>query len=127
MKQIKTFLYRKFPRYKLRCILRALKLKPVKWQKDYALGRSNILPPGRATGKTVAVMLRALMQDPSIVTVRHIISADPDYVRGDFVRWSYYRREYDRCQRICSEAGIPVPEVRSMTMQDNWRTKACQK
>lgn len=121
MKPIKTFLCRQFPRYKLRCILRALKLKPVKWQKDYALGRSDMLPPGRATGKTVAVMLRALMQDPSIVTVGHIIGADPDYVRSDYHRAAFYRIEYDRYQKICSKAGIPVPKV-DHTTRTRWET-----
>ena len=122
MKQIKTILCRLFPRYKLRCILRALKLKPVKWQKDYALGRSNTLPPGRATGKTVAVMLRALMQDPSIVTVGHIIAADPDYIPGNYNRSIWYSKEYERCQRRCSAAGIPVPKVRQET-RNRWETR----
>lgn len=121
MKLIKTFLCRKFPRYKLRCILRALKLKPVEWQKDYALGRSDFLPPGRATGKTVAVMLRALMQDPSIVYVGRIIEADPDYIRGEYHRSLFYVKEYSRYQKICSEAGIPVPKVRQET-RNRWET-----
>ena len=111
MKKIKSFLCRRFPRYKLRCILRALKLKPVKWQKDYALGRLNTLPTGRATGKTVAVMLRALMQNPSGVTLRRIIGADPDYDPSVYSRMKWYLSEYTRFQRICSKAGVPVPKV----------------
>lgn len=111
MKRLKTFLCRRFPRYKLRCILRALKLNPWKWQKDYALGRSNTLPHGRATGKTFAVMLKALMQDPSVENLGHIVVADPDYDLDNRGRCFLYFKQYCHYQKICSEAGIPVPEV----------------
>ena len=124
MKHIKTLLCRLFPRFKLRCILRALDLKTVKWQTDYALGRSNTLLGGRATGKTVAVMLRALMQSPSIDTLAHIIAADPDYIPGDRNREHWYRWEYDTFQRKCSEAWIPVPkrERKTSTRHSGWWT-----
>ncbi len=50
-------------RRSLRRICRQLHIKPYYWKKKFALGRRGHLcaPPGRATGKTMAVMLRLLV------------------------------------------------------------------
>lgn len=110
--KIKTYLCLRFPKYKLRCILRALNLEPRPWQIDYALERDNWLPPAveRCNGKTVAVMLRMLMQHPDAPDVANILRADPDY-GPEFQRARWYRSEYKRLAFKCQLAGIPVPNV----------------
>ena len=110
MKKIKTLLCRWFPRYKLHCILRTLGLDARRWQIKYALGKSNYLPTGRCTGKTVAVMLRMLMANPKDVTnLAGTVWRDPDYEARDRQRILFYRSEYDLYSRRCLQAGIPVP------------------
>lgn len=113
MKFVKKILCRLFPRYKLRCILKALKLEARPWQIEFALGRSNAMPEGRATGKTVAVMLRALMAKPKEVkNLEKIMMYDSDYARGIILRREqWYRHEYHRYSNICTQSGIPVPKL----------------
>lgn len=110
MKQIKTLLCRLFPRYKLHCILRALVLDARPWQINFALGRSNLVPVGRCNGKTVAIMLRALMQDPrKTPSLERVICLDPDYEPDQLARVFFFRQTYDTYCRLCTQAGIPVP------------------
>lgn len=112
MKFIKRILCRLFPRYKLRCILKVLKLEARPWQIDFALGRSNAMPEGRATGKTVAAMLRALMADPKKVKdLEKIMLEDWDYLPGAFARKNWYLHEYRRWSSMCIQSGVPVPEL----------------
>ena len=110
MRKIKTLLCRWFPRYKLHCILRVLKLDARRWQIKYALCKSEYLPGGRCTGKTVAVMLRMLMADPKKVTnLAGTVWRDPDYRVRDQRRVHFYRSEYDLYSSRCLQAGVPVP------------------
>ena len=112
MSKLKALLFRWPPRYKLRCILRALELEARPWQIQYALGKSQNMPMGRQTGKTMAVILRALMTNTNTLDIGHIIRSDPDYMRLiPHVRDRFYRYEYDKCYRLCNEAGIPVPRL----------------
>lgn len=111
MKFIKRILCRLFPRYKLHCILKVLKLAARPWQVDFALGRSNAMPEGRATGKTAAVMLRALMADPKKVKdLEKVIAGDCDYLPVG-PRKFYYIGEYIKYSGVCIYSGIPVPEL----------------
>ena len=100
-------------RYRLRCICRALRLRPYPWQRAFALGRIQRIPVRtRASGKTTAVMLRLLMLPPDeLLNVPAILSLDPDWLpwQRDRVKWyaCHYRRLYMRC----TLARIPVPQI----------------
>lgn len=110
MRKIKKLLCRWFPRYKLHCILRALELDARPWQINFALGRSNLMPVGRCTGKTIAIMLRALMQDPrKTPSLERVIRMDPDYKPDHLSRVFFFRQTYDTYCMLCTQAGIPVP------------------
>lgn len=124
MKFIKRFLCLRFPRYKLRCILKVLKLEARPWQVDFALGRSNAMLEGRATGKTVAVMLRALMADPKKVEdLEKVIAVDFDYLPFGR-RKIIYIGEYIRYSSICVHSGIPVPELtRQARLRNSWEVR----
>lgn len=122
MKFIKRILCRLFPRYKLRCILKVLKLEARPWQVDFALGRSNAMPEGRATGKTVAVMLRTLMANPKKVTdLEKMMMWDCDYRPNDRKRRCLYIEAYRKYSAICLLNGIPVPELtRQCRIKSSW-------
>lgn len=129
-KKIKAVLCNWFPRYKLRCILRALKLDARPWQIEFALCQSNYMPTGRCTGKTVAIMLRALMVNPKKIQgeAKHVIlwsimRGDPDYTEEIYMRRVWYRSEYDRYSRRCKAAGIPVPETLFTARSADWGIK----
>lgn len=113
-RKLKRRLCLRLPRFKLYCIRRALHLEKRNWQTDFALGYDNWVPAGgpcnRRSGKTVAVMLRMLMQNLDEIDYEEILSFDPDYIpsRRVLVRWYWY--EYRRLARICEGAAIPVPE-----------------
>ena len=110
-RKLKWYLCLRFPRFKLYCIRRALKLEPRRWQTAFALGRDNWLPlyPGRASGKTVAVMLRLLMQHPAEAARYDWLYLDPDYLPSSSRMDRWYRRTYLEMARTCRNAGIPVP------------------
>lgn len=105
-------LHYKFPRFKLWRICRVLKIKPYNWQRAFALGKTESLqyPPGRATGKTMAVMLRLLMGNPnnSIGNEPEIMANDPDYCTADRHMLYWYGLEYRRLSILCYNASIPV-------------------
>lgn len=76
------FMHKHFKRYRLRKICKALGIVPYPWQRDFALGKTDTLnaPEGRATGKTMAVMLRLLMVYPGKpMNALHTLRADPDF------------------------------------------------
>lgn len=129
-KRIKTLLCLWFPRYKLRCILRALELDARPWQIKFALCQSNYMPTERCTGKTVAIMLRALMVNPKKIQgegkhaiLWSIMRGDPDYSECNYPRRIWYRYEYDRYSYRCLAAGIPVPETLFTARSGDWRIK----
>lgn len=104
-------LHRIFPRFKFWRICKALGIKPYKWQRDYALGCVGYLqyPAGRATGKTMAVMLRLLMVYPGEpFDAQEILGTDPDYDTRYRARMLWYDGEYRRLANKCYRANIPV-------------------
>lgn len=91
-------------------ICHAVGIKPYPWQRDFELGLigCDAFPKGRATGKTMAVMLRILMLPPnaSQVAVRTILARDPDWDPRDPRRCRWYAYEYMRLRVMCAEQGI---------------------
>ena len=108
-------LYKLFPRFKFRGICKALGIKPYKWQKDFALGVVDRLqyPEGRATGKTMAVMLKLLMLEPikayESLDYLEILRNDPDFNTHIRCRLMWYEGVYKRLSNLCYKKGIPVP------------------
>lgn len=117
-------LHRIFPRFKFWRICRALGIKPYKWQRDYALGKVAYLqyPAGRATGKTMAVMLRLLMVHPyEPFNIQQIMAQDPDFLTGDRRRMFWYDGEYKRLANKCARVNIPVwTAVNIHALYDNY-------
>lgn len=97
-------------RYKFHRICKVIGIKPFKWQKEFALGKILTLPKGgRGCGKTMAVMLKLLLQntcDPE--NFGWILNKDPDFLPNYARRTMWYKDEYRRLSNICNEAGIPV-------------------
>lgn len=88
-------------KYRLRKVCRALQIKPLPWQAQYATAK---VPPclsgGRRNGKTTAVVLRALVQRPrSDQDLAQILSQDPDANTAGKMRFIYgeFRRKYREC------------------------------
>lgn len=97
-------------RYKFHRICKAIGIKPYKWQKEYALGKILTLPMGgRGCGKTLAVMLKLLMQNNcDSEHLGWILNEDPDFLPNYSSRAKWYKNEYRKLSKICNEAGIPV-------------------
>lgn len=80
-------------RWRLWRVCKKLGIKPYDWQKNYALGKSQHLSEGRKSGKTTAIMLRALIleiRNPDKVRVcSHL---DPD-TRSRIIE-DWWCREY---------------------------------
>lgn len=82
-------------RWRLWRVCKKLGIKPYKWQKDYALGKSQYLAGGRRSGKTMAVMLWALIrkvQRPG--DIGYCAHKDPDTTNRVILNW--WAREYER-------------------------------
>ena len=111
--RIRNFLFEHFHKYKLKRICQAIGIKPYPWQSSFALGRTNKLDGdlGRATGKTMAVMLRVLMMHHTDPVFPWMFYLDPDWKPYDSHRKMWYYREYIRLSQKCKHAGIPVPEM----------------
>lgn len=109
-KRIDRWLCKHSRKYKLHRICKALGITPYPWQRDFALGKTDILdyPPGRATGKTMAVMLRILMTDPRKPAPWWIFNADPDYIPIKPYRMRWYVNEYRSLSMKCLKDGIFV-------------------
>lgn len=110
---IDRWMLRRFPRYRLRRICKAIGIKPYKWQRDFALYEIGYIPKEakkqRESGKTTAMFLRILMITNNNVfawaRAGAILEYDPDW-REDRLRW--YSGEYRRLRDLCLAAGIPV-------------------
>lgn len=82
-----------------------LGIKPYPWQLEFALGLTDHLncPPGRQTGKTMAVMLRLLIlseEDDHPVNALLALACDPDWESMVYERKRWYIQEYvSMCQR----------------------------
>lgn len=107
---IDWWLCRHFKAYKLSRICEAIGIKPYPWQRDFALGKTDILayPPGRVTGKTTAVMLRILLSDTRKPAPTWIFHADPDYTMAPMYRSLWYVYEYRKLGMKCLKAGLFV-------------------
>lgn len=74
-------------RWRLWWICRKLKIKPMKWQKAYALGKLDRFCGhigGRATGKTMAVILYGLVRKVKTRELAEKLALrDPDMTRRD--------------------------------------------
>lgn len=100
---MKTLIYR----WRLWRICRKLKIKPMKWQKDYALGKFDHLCghiAGRGTGKTMAVILYGLVRKiKTREQAEKLALRDPDTTRRDgsiyYGRRSYFIHEYAKMAR----------------------------
>lgn len=114
-KRVDAFLCNNFPRYKLWRICNAIGITPHPWQRDFALGKSNNFGTHayhRATGKTMAVMLRILMRtDIEIRT--YMFEDDPDWIPYEHVRVRWYLGEYRKLANKCLQSGIAVPKISS--------------
>lgn len=112
IKRIDAVLCNYIPKYKLWRVSRAIGCKPYQWQRDYALGKTNHFGGGlgRATGKTMAVMLRILMMDVPDVKFE-MFRQDPDWILNERYRVQWYLYEYRRLSRKCAEANIRVPKL----------------
>ena len=109
-KRIDKLLCKISKRYKFHRICKAIGIKPFKWQKEYALGKILELPRGgRGCGKTLAVMLKLLLQKTfDSEEFRWILNQDPDFLPNIARRTMWYKNEYRRLSNICNDAGIPV-------------------
>lgn len=89
-------------RWRLWQVCKKLGIRPYKWQKDYALGKSVYLAGGRRSGKTMAIMLWALIRKvkPSQV-VAGCIHKDPDNTILRVSEW--WIKEYER---LAYKAGL---------------------
>lgn len=82
-------------RWRLWKVCKKLGIKPYKWQKDYALGKSMYIAGGRCCGKTMATMLWATIrkvQTPDAVA--YAAYKDPDTTtrkKMDCWVWQYKR------------------------------------
>ena len=115
------WLCKHWPRYKLRRICKAIGIKPHKWQKDFVFDEVVHLVPdyGRGTGKTMAVMLRLLLQNPGAkFCAETVLCADPDFDRS---RLMWYGNEYRRLKNMCLDAGIPVIQMELYRMIEKYR------
>lgn len=110
-------------KYKLWRISKALAIKPYEWQRAFILGKTDSFAAngGRATGKTMAIMLRLLLLQPDAddAFMRYILGLDPDFVTSIARRTMWYRNEYRKLSTICDNSGIPVV----MLANDGLRTR----
>lgn len=116
MKRLKAkytaFMCYHFKRYRLRKICEVMDIVPYPWQRDFALGKTHIIPAPmayRASGKTTAVMLRLLMIRPcELHDILGTLRKDPDFTNHVLHRLTIYADEYNRLASKCKAAGIPV-------------------
>lgn len=98
-------------RVRLRRICRVLKIEPYEWQKQFAIDGEAVFSQGRRTGKTMAVIFRALVQQPKDAKQLYdIMSCDPDFHKGRWIQMVEYedlRHYYEECVR----AGIIKTKV----------------
>lgn len=104
MKKLKISHMNILRRLRLRRICKRLRIKPYPWQKAFALGTTDFLdaPPGRQTGKTMAVMLRLLMmRKADYFEASRVLHCDLDFSDGYTRRYAWYSREYRRLAELC--------------------------
>ena len=120
LKIIDNWLLRHWPRYRLWRICKATNIKPYKWQKMFALGQLDYLPPEVrkqwGSGKTTAIFLRILMipknNAAAWAEAGRLVELDPSCLHPNFSKvLRIYSMEYRRLRDLCLAAGIPVLQV----------------
>ena len=113
-------------RYKLWRISKAIRFQPYKWQRDFALGKTDGFGenPGQY-GKTMAIVLRLLLVKPDDDALMHFtIYLDPMYaVIPVERRTELYLNEYRKYRNVCENAGIPVVMVANDIFRTNLRIR----
>lgn len=106
------YLHWHFKRYRLRKICEALDIVPYPWQRDFALDKIDAIPyhsADRASGKTMAIMLRLLMLKPGeLHDILGTLRKDPDFTNERITVLAVYTDEYNHLAQRCLAAGIPV-------------------
>lgn len=100
-------------RYKLWRISKAIGIAPYKWQRDFALNKSDSMGTAgflRQTGKSTAVMLRILLRSNMYVE-QYMFADDPDWRFDDRRRIMWFYGEYRKLCEKCAQAGIIVPVI----------------
>lgn len=126
MKRLEMFSTAILLRLRFWRICKLLGIKPYPWQKAFALGKIDSLdaPPGRQTGKTMAVMLKLLLFSYNFppaalfpVSVAeeiflNILRCNSDFVQCSHERVRFYAREYEH---LCEKAAIlPCVDIRNL-------------
>lgn len=132
LNKIDRWMLQRWPRYKLFRICKAIGIKPNWWQKPFALGKIDFIPPEvrkhRASGKTTGIILRILMIQENNATAwaeaGRLVQMDPDYYPNwDQKRLWWYSGEYRRLKNLCLKAGIPVLQVEIYRMIREWERR----
>lgn len=81
-------------RWRLWRVCRRLKIRPYKWQRDYALRKSHKLMTEKGCGKSTAVMLYGLIRNfTTPMGIGFLAWLDPD-VKCDLGRGRWFAKEY---------------------------------
>lgn len=81
-------------RWRLWRVCRRLEIRPYKWQRDYALGKSHKLMTEKGCGKSTAVMLYGLIRNVTApMGIALLARVDPD-VTTDHARGRWFANEY---------------------------------
>ena len=113
---VKSFARRMHKGIRLWKICRAAKIKPYPFQKDFALGKTDTLPVcGRCTGKTTAVILQALVENPlDAKQLYQIFQKDPDAPQGPcgyFERYLWMYHEWRKWTYLCMDQNIDISAI----------------
>lgn len=104
-----------------RGICHALNIKPYDWQTAYALcGTCERWPRERHSGRTTAVILHALMINPSYASdLVKLFLADIDAGPGTnhLKKFLWLYDQYKECADKCRAAGIEVYDIRKHSVQ----------
>lgn len=101
-------------RRRLKKVCGALKIEPTAWQAEYALHGTgaNKWPKGRRTGKTTAVILRALVKRPKTPEqLVAIFSTDGDFYWGSMNMRRVTVNEWVKKASVCRKAGVKIPQI----------------
>lgn len=107
-------------RWRLWRVCRRLEIRPYRWQREYALGKSYKLMTERGCGKSTAVMLYGLIRNITApLGIALLARVDPDVGR-DYGRGIWFAREYIEMARRAGLDHLPkVNDVGSMLIERN--------
>lgn len=90
-------------RWRLWRVCRRLKIRPYRWQRDYALGKSHKLMTEKGCGKSTAVMLFGLIHNVTTsMGIAFLARLDPD-VGCDLKMGRWFANEYIK---MAKQAGL---------------------